>query len=37
VVAANAVLTKPIGAQQIVGGVPAKALRQNALFYNLAV
>ena len=30
VVAANAVVTKPVGAQQIVGGVPAKALRKNA-------
>jgi acetyltransferase-like isoleucine patch superfamily enzyme/glycosyltransferase involved in cell wall biosynthesis len=29
VVAANAVVTKPVGAQQIVGGVPAKVLRQN--------
>ncbi len=29
VVAANAVLTKPIGAQQIVGGVPAKSLHQS--------
>ena len=30
VVAANAVVTKPVGSQQIVGGVPAKALRPNA-------
>lgn len=30
VVGANAVVTKPVGAQQIVGGVPARNLRSNA-------